>query len=244
MRTLMMVGSVAMIASGIFCLANGSATFISVAFVIGLIFVIMGLVEVIIGTRADFDYFGKGVNFTNDGIILAVSGVVIMSGRINDDASGLIFFGLWLLVEAVLAIGRNNFEIRQNTMEENSTLAVTTAMLVLSILMFFNGSLFNIGAIILVGIAMILLGLNRFIISEDVKYNRAGFLTGNEERLQEALEEEKAALAKAKEGIREQKAIQQRIEKIRKNMADEKAMLDEALIRKNKAEDERGNKDK
>ena len=37
MRTLMMIASIAMIGTGIFCVANGSAAFLAVAFVIGLV---------------------------------------------------------------------------------------------------------------------------------------------------------------------------------------------------------------
>lgn len=238
MRTLMLISSAAMMGVGIFCLANGSAAFISVAFVIGLIFIIMGAIEAVIGTRADFEYLGHGVHFTNDGVILVILGIVIMAGQVTDDTAALLVFALWLLVESVLAIGRNTFEIKQHTREENSNNAITIAMLLLALFMFFNNRLFNINAIILIGIGMLLLGLNRFVISFDIQYNKPGFLTGNEERLKEALEEEKNALAKAKEGIREQKAAQARIEKIRKDMEAEKAVLDEALIRKHLAQDE------
>ena len=55
MRTLMMIASIAMIGTGIFCVANGSAAFLAVAFVIGLVFVLLGAIEILISGRADFD---------------------------------------------------------------------------------------------------------------------------------------------------------------------------------------------
>ena len=52
MRTLMMIASVAMIGAGVFCVANASAAFLSVAFVIGLIFILLGAFEMLISRRA------------------------------------------------------------------------------------------------------------------------------------------------------------------------------------------------
>ena len=46
MRTLMMLASVAMIGSGIFCIANGTAAFLTVAFIIGLVFMLLGAIEI------------------------------------------------------------------------------------------------------------------------------------------------------------------------------------------------------
>ena len=49
MRTLMLLASVAMTVAGVFCVANGSAAFVTVAFIIGLVFLSMGAIEVLIG---------------------------------------------------------------------------------------------------------------------------------------------------------------------------------------------------
>lgn len=235
----MLLSSVAMVGAGIFCVANGSAAFLSVAFVIGLIFIIMGIVEAYIGTRADFEYMGRGVSFTNDGIIMAVFGAVMLAGQVTDDTTALMLFALWLLIESVLAVGRNTLEFKENTAEQNSNVIVVVLMFILCLIMFFNNRLFNIDSIMLIGIALLLLGINRFIFSFEIQYNKPGFLTGNEERLAEALIDEKRALAKAKEGIREQKNAQARIEKLRKEMARGETVLNDAKSRRDMAEDGR-----
>ena len=72
-----------------------------------------------------------------------------------------------------------------------------------------------------------------------IEYTRPGFITGNEEKLQEALEEEKRALAKAKEGIREQKNAQRRIQKIRDDIEAERDVMNSAAIRRAERELER-----
>ena len=88
----------------------------------------------------------------------------------------------------------------------------------------------------LVGIALILLGFRRFVQSFKVEYNRPSFITGNEEKLEEALAEEKRALAKAKEGIREQKNAQRRIQKIREDIEAENDVINSAAIRRRERE--------
>lgn len=232
MRTVMLIGSLAMVGSGIFCLANGSAAFISVAFVIGVALAVMGLIEIIIGRRADFDVFGRGVGLTTDGIILLIFGLVVISGQISDDATALMLFAMWLLFEAMIGVGGDFRSLSDKTKMDNSALALGVAMLAVSLYMFFNSRLLDINAILLIGVGILLLGLRRFKLSFDVVYDRPGFLTNYGEKLEEAMAEEKQALAKAKEGIREQKAAQKRIEKIKEEMQQERNVLTDAAMRR------------
>ena len=239
MRALMLLGSLAMIGSGIFCFANASAAFISVAFVVGVIFAFMGIVEIITGTRADFNVLGKGVNLTTDGIMMLVFGVVVLSGQIVDDATAQLLFATWLMLEALPAAGSHFDDISDAENKDSSDLVLGVAMLAISLYTFFNTRLININAIILVGVAVLMLGLRRFRLSFDIEYNRPGFLTTNQERLEEAMEEEKQALAKAKEGIKEQKAAQRRIEKIKGDIAQERNLLTETTLSKLAADEEK-----
>ena len=101
MRTLMMIASVAMIGAGVFCVANASAAFLSVAFIIGLIMILLGAFEMIIGRQADFDVSEIGVGFTKDGFLMLIFGIVIISGQVTDDNSAQMMFALWMLIEGV-----------------------------------------------------------------------------------------------------------------------------------------------
>ena len=239
MRALMLLGSLAMIGSGIFCFANASAAFISVAFVIGIMFAFMGIIEVITGTRADFEVLGKGVNLTTDGIMMLIFGVVVLSGQIVDDGTAQMLFATWLMLEA-LPVASSHFEnISDAEIQDNTDLVLGLAMLAIALYTFFNTRLININAIILVGVAVMMLGLRRFRLSFDIEYNRPGFLTSNQEKLEEAMEEEKRALAKAKEGIKEQKNAQRRIEKIKEEITQERNLLTETTLRKAADEEKR-----
>lgn len=232
MRTLMMVASVAMIGSGIFCIANGSAAFLSVAFIVGIVYLVMGATEVLVGIRADFEVSEKAVSLTKDGILMLIYGLVIISGQVTDDATANMLIAAWLAIEGVLAFSTDRIDLMHITTEERVNLAVSSLMLLFGLYMFFDTVLFDMSATFLIGIGLVILGLRRFLQSFAVEYSRPGFITGNEEKLREALEEEKRALAKAKEGIREQKNIQRRIQKIREDIEAEKDVMNSAAIRR------------
>jgi len=232
MRTLMLVASIAMIGAGIFCVANGSAAFLTVAFIIGLVFSIMGLLEIFIGIRADFDVTANAASITKDGVLMLILGAVILSGQVTNDTTALMMIAMWLSIEGVLAFNADKVDFMNISTEERFRVSVSLLMLCFGIYMFFNIALFNFQVTFLIGISLIIIGLRRFGQSFLIEYNRPSFVTGNEEKLRDALEEEKRALAKAKEGIREQKNAQRRIRKIREDIAAEQDLLSSAAIRR------------
>lgn len=232
MRTLMLIASIAMIGTGVFCVANGSVAFLTVAFVIGLMFCVMGALEAVIGTRADFSVSEQAVGIIKDGVIMMIFGVVIISGQVADDLTALMLFAMWLVTEGILSFRGENIDIMHVTVDQRLFLSLSALMVAGGVYMFFNFALFNLPVILLIGFGMIMLGLRRFLQSFEIEYTRPGFITGNEEKLQGALEEEKRALAKAKEGIREQKIAQRRIRKIREDIAAEQDVMNSAAIRR------------
>ena len=239
MRTLMLIASVAMIGSGIFCVANSSAAFLSVAFVIGIILTLLGAAELIISRRADFDVSETGVGIAKDGVIMVILGIVIVTGQITDDLSAQTLFALLLTVEGVLSFREEWLDIMNYSRDRRIVIALNLLMMLIGIYMFFNNATFNLPSMLLIGICMIVLGLRRFGQSFTIEYIRPSFITGNEEKLKEAQEDEKRALAKAKEGIREQKNAQRRIAKIKEDMAAEQDVMMSAAITRKEREAER-----
>ncbi len=239
MRTLMLLSSIAMIGSGIFCVANGTAAFITVAFVIGIVFLVLGAVEILIGRRADFDESEVGVGITKDGVIMLLLGVVIVAGQITDDLSAQTLFATLMTIEGVLSFRADSLDVISTSRDQRIAIGLNLLMMLIGIYMFFNTALFHIPAMLLVGICMMVFGLRRFAQSFRIEYVRPGFITGNEERLKEAEADEKRALAKAKEGIREQKNAQRRIEKIKEDIALEQDVMMSAAITRQEREAER-----
>ena len=232
----MLIASIAMIASGIFCVANSSAAFLSVAFVVGIVLLALGACEMVIGKRADFERDEVGMGLTKDGILLFILGIVIVSGQITDDMVALMIFGLFLLIEGVMSFRTDWLDVTHIAREQRVNMAVSASMIVLGSYMFFNTATFRVPVIMLIGISMVVLGLRRLMQSFTIEYIRPSFITGNEEKLKEAQEEEKRALAKAKEGIREQKTAQRRIKKIEEDIAAEQSLMLDAQLRKQERE--------
>ena len=99
----MLIASMMTIGSGIFCVANSSAAFLSLAFVIGLVLLILGVCEVLVGWRADFAIDERGLSMTKDGVIVALLGLAIFTGQITDESSAQVAFALFLSVEGILS---------------------------------------------------------------------------------------------------------------------------------------------
>ena len=236
MRTVLLIASVAMVASGIFCVANSSAAFLSLAFVIGAVFLILGVCEIIIGRRADFERDETAIGLTKDGIRSIIIGLVIISGQVNDDIAAQMIFGLYLAFEGVYSFRTDWLNVTHVPRDQRVNMTISAFMLVIGIYTLFNTSVFRFPVIMLIGIGLVLIGLRRFAQSFTIEYIRPSFVTGNEEKLREAQEEEKRALAKAKEGIREQKIAQRRIKKIEEDIEAEQEMMKEAQIRKEERE--------
>jgi uncharacterized membrane protein HdeD (DUF308 family) len=232
MRTLMMIASIAMIGAGIFCVANASAAFLSVAFIIGIVFTLLGAFEILVGRRADFDVSETGVGIAKDGVLMLFFGIVVLSGQITDDNSAQMMFALWMLVEGVLAFRSEWLDVMESNAGQRIGVALSTLMLIVGGYMFFNNSTLRLSQTLMIGICMIILGLRRFSQSFSIEYSKPSFVTGNEEKLREAQEDEKRALAKAKEGIREQKNAQRRIQKIREDIETERDIMNSAALRK------------
>ena len=238
MRTLMLIASIAMMGTGIFCVANSSAAFLSVAFVIGLVMLILGAGEVLVGRRADFDAGEMAVSLTKDGMLVFLFGLVIISGQITDDTVAQFFFGLWICTEGILTFREDWLRTLHIERKQRLSMGLSILMVVLGIYMFFNSGILNIPTIMLIGFCLIALGLRRCLMSFNIEYTRPSFITGNEEKLREAQEDEKRALAKAKEGIREQKNAQRRIQKIEDDIAAEQDLILDAQMRKQESEAE------
>ncbi|MBR0307555.1 MAG: DUF308 domain-containing protein [Mogibacterium sp.] len=238
MRLLMQITSILMIASGIFCVANSSAAFLSVAFIIGMVFILLGASELLISRRGDFDTFEAGVGIVKDGVIMGILGIVMVAGQITDDLTAQTVFALLMTIEGVISFKSDWLDIMNYSGERRIGISLNLLMIVLGVYMFFNTSAFHLPAMLLIGICTIVLGLRRFMQSFAIEYDRPSFITGNEEKLREAEEDEKRALAKAKEGIREQKAAQRRIAKIKEDIAAEQDVMMSAAITRQEREAE------
>lgn len=228
MRILSMISSALMVIVGTFCVANSTAAFTSVAFVIGGALLIMGALELIV-----FRNVGYGDNmitktYVVQAVISTFLGVMFLSGQVSEDVSVSAIFAMMLMTSGLAADFSINIDIRTNSLSEKRTFVLGTAMTLLGAYMFFNKSVLDIHVMLLIGVAAILIGVDRFRISMSLDYNKPEFLSKNEEKLERAKREEKRNTRIAIEATRRSREQRNKIKQLEEEISKERARRESA----------------
>ena len=232
MRTLMMLASALLLGAGTFCMANENVPFISVAFVVGVVVLFLGLCELIAIRVSVVRGYESASEINAEGLIALILGVVFLSGQVTEGVAVTSLFALWTATEGARSITQSSYDFRANSATDNIMLAIGVITALFGTYMFFNSILFRLPVILRVGISLFLIGMNRFKLALGIEYKAPEFLSGNEEKLAEAKRAEKAAMQKAKEAIRETKAAQARISKLNKEIAKEASLKNDAAAQR------------
>lgn len=235
MRILSMISSALMVIVGTFCVANSTAAFTSVAFVIGGALLVMGALELIV-----FRNVGYGDNmitktYVVQAVISTFLGVMFLSGQVSEDVSVSAIFAMMLMTSGLAADFSINIDIRTNSLSEKRTFVLGTAMTLLGAYMFFNKSVLDIHVMLLIGVAAILIGVDRFRISMSLDYNKPEFLSKNEEKLERAKREEKRNTRIAIEATRRSREQRNKIKQLEEEISKERARRESAAgVRRSK----------
>ena len=228
MRILSMISSALMVIVGTFCVANSTAAFTSVAFVIGGALLVMGALELIV-----FRNVGYGDNmitktYVVQALISTFLGLMFLSGQVSEDVSVSAIFAMMLMTSGLAADFSINIDIRTNSLSEKRTFILGTAMTLLGAYMFFNKSVLDIHVMLLIGVAAILIGIDRFRISMSLDYNKPEFLSKNEEKLERAKREEKRNTRIAIEATRRSREQRNKIKQLEEEISKERARRESA----------------
>ena len=209
-------------------MANSTAAFTSVAFVIGGALLIMGALELIV-----FRNVGYGDNmitktYVVQAVISTFLGVMFLSGQVSEDVSVSAIFAMMLMTSGLAADFSINIDIRTNSLSEKRTFVLGTAMTLLGAYMFFNKSVLDIHVMLLIGVAAILIGVDRFRISMSLDYNKPEFLSKNEEKLERAKREEKRNTRIAIEATRRSREQRNKIKQLEEEISKERARRESA----------------
>jgi len=217
----MMIASTVLLGVGTFCMANQTAPFISVAFIIGLALTIMGIVELLVMRMSVVNQYETSNEVNAEGWVTLILGVVFLMGQVSEGVAVVSLFALWTMTEGVKAISNSNFALRSNSTTDNILLLMGIVTAIFGTYMFFNSLVFNMPVLLMVGISLFLVAINRFKLALAIEFKAPDFLIGNEEKMAEARRERARAMDKAKEAIRERKAAEEKISKITKAMVGE-----------------------
>lgn len=228
MRILSMISSALMVIVGTFCVANSTAAFTSVAFVIGGALLIMGALELIVFRSVGYEDNMITKTYVVQAVISTFLGIMFLSGQVSEDVSVSAIFAMMLMTSGLATDFSINIDIRTNSLSEKRTFILGTAMTLLGAYMFFNKSVLDIHVMLLIGVAAILFGVDRFRISMSLDYNKPEFLSKNEEKLERAKREEKRNTRIAIEATRRSREQRNKIKKLEEEISKERARRERA----------------
>ena len=223
MRLLAMISSAIMVIVGTFCVANSTAAFTSVAFVVGSALLIMGVLELIVFRNVGYEENMITKAYVVQAVISTFLGVMFLSGQVSEDVVVTAIFAMVLMTSGLAADFSINIDIKTNSLSEKRTFVIGTAMVLLGAYMFFNKSVLNLHVMLLIGIAAILIGIDRFRIGMSLDYNKPEFLSKNEEKLERAKREEKRNTRIAIEATRRSREQRNKIKKLEEEISKEKS---------------------
>lgn len=228
MRILTMLTGILFMGAGIFLVANEGVTFLSVAFIVGWMFVIAGVVECL----SYSSYRGDNVErswILNDGLTTFVLGGLILLNKISADAVVPMILGLWVLIAGIrnFVHAWEHIEDRGNAFYDH--LIIGLLNIVFGIYVFFDGEIFNLASITMIGLCIIVQGINILHIGATIRIIKPKFIQTKEEMLEEAAAKFEEAHANAKEAIKAAKAAQAELKSVEETPEE---MLDLALAPK------------
>ena len=234
MRILTMLTGILFLGAGIYLVANEGVTFLSVAFIVGLMFVIAGVVECL----SYSSYRGDNVErswILNDGTTTFVLGVLILLNKISADAVVPMILGLWVLITGIrnFVHAWEHIEERGNAFYDH--LIIGLLNLIFGLYVFFDGEIFNLASITMIGLCMIVQGVNIIHIGATIRVIKPKFIKTKEEMLEEAAARFEEAHANAKEAIKAAKAAQAELKSVEETPEE---ILDPTLAPKPGAETE------
>ncbi|MDO4870109.1 MAG: DUF308 domain-containing protein [Bacillota bacterium] len=179
MRVLTIIGGILMIAGGAFCFINSGQTFLNIAFVVGAIMVINGVIH-------SLAYFvGRGLHNKGDnngwilidGLLTLLLGVLILCNQLVVDIAIPMIFGMWVLVSGLLRIeaaSRINRERKSTNFK--ATLITGIATTCIGIFGFVDPLFTWVTVVSLLGIFLILQGINAIELGIDMPHEKKSYI--------------------------------------------------------------------
>lgn len=214
------------IGAGMFMLSSGGGiTFTSVAFVLGILFMLAGLLECLSYKSYRGDE-GDKTWVLVDGITTFILGFLVIFNKLASDATVPLVLGLWIGVSGIRNLIRAWEKIEVKDSYFYGHLATGLLNVVAGLYMYFNADLFMLPVAVLVGICMMVQGLNVLMVGSTISVIKSAFIMTKEEMLIKAAAEAERAHIAAKEAIKMAKEAKANVKVIEATPEEE---LDAAL---------------
>lgn len=163
MRILTIVSGILMVMTGVFCFMNPGQTFLSLAFIVGLVMVINGIIHAL-AYLIGRGLHNKGDNngwIMTDALITLMLGTLILCNQLVVDSAIPMVFGIWMLLSGILRIEASthiNKQKKRTNFRMTATTGVITALV--GLFGFINPLVRWMTTAVLLGIFLVVQGVN------------------------------------------------------------------------------------
>lgn len=163
MRILTIISGILMILTAAFCFMNPGQTFLVLAFVIGLVMVLNGIIHTL-AYLIGRGLHNKGDNngwILTEALITLVLGILILCNQLVVDAAIPMVFGIWVVVSGILRIEAST-HINKDKKKSNFRTTLITGILTvfIGVFGFINPMIGWLSTAILLGMFMLMQGIN------------------------------------------------------------------------------------
>lgn len=163
MRILTIISGILMVLTAAFCFMNPGQTFLVLAFVIGLVMVVNGIIHTlayIIGRGLH----NKGDNngwILTEALITLILGILILCNQLVVDAAIPMVFGIWVVVSGILRIEASTHINKDKKISNfRRTLITGIATVIVGVFGFIHPMIGWLSTAVLLGMFMLIQGIN------------------------------------------------------------------------------------
>ena len=163
MKGLTIVSGIIMIAAGAFCFINPGQTFMTMAFVIGTVMALCGIIHVLAYVIGRTPH-GKGDNngwILIDALLTLLLGILVLFNQLTVDMAIPMVFGMWVLVSGLLRLeAASRIDRQRKPGNFKATLITGVITVVMGLLGFINPFVTYVSIIPILGFFMLIQGIN------------------------------------------------------------------------------------
>lgn len=212
MRTLTMIMGILLGAVGIFLFAETGKSFLSVAFVVGIALILVGLVLWFSYRRLNRDTEETVHWVLVEGLTSFLIGLIVLTGYLNADIAVISVFGLWIMIAGIRSVVLAYDSFQQERFKFGVSFLLGVINLVAGICVFFNLALFSWPVLALVGLCLCIQALNVIKIAMEIEYKKPDIIKTKEEIVAEKEEEVLAKKQEMHESIQAAREAKQALE--------------------------------
>lgn len=209
MRILTIIAGILLTILGVFSVANAGLSFLSLAFPIGVVLVLVGLVECLVYKRIMQDEENRQWVLI-EGLTTFVLGIVVLTGQLAADIAVPVVFGLWCMISGirgfVVVAQEHSGGEGQGPMEKDIDfywmVCVSGLNLIAGLYTFFNSRLLGLSVLMMLGIIFAIQGANTIKIGADIRYSKPDLIKTKDEKIADAEAAAQKAHKEAKRAIK------------------------------------------